>query len=264
MAAPKKRSGGAKDAKPSEDIPGDCLKAANLIKASMEHGDDFQSAVQKLAEYAETLAKATEAIHAKQAAVDLASRAVEFEKYLKSAKTAEGGTEDSAMEMKRAVDKLYAPFAEARQTAYGLAAAWGIDVAGHSAGKSKKSSDVKSMSEGELVSGIDWAAKNLVTNIKDFLEKGAKAQKMLREAAKKLGLEKGELTQSEKQAIINACLDFKMSADPLYGRTRGIARRAEEILARARELEKYEAKAKRLKIEFAFDDDPEIGEMEFI
>lgn len=262
--APKKRSRGLKDAKPSEDVPGDCLKAANLIKDSIASGDDFQMAVEKLAEHADSLAKASEAIKAKQAAVDLAGKAVEFEKYLKTAKQDETGTKTAAVKMVDAVDALYKPFAAARQTFYGLALAWDIDTAGHSAGKSKSSPDVKTMKDEELVNGIEWAAKSLVTNIKDFLDKGAKAQKMLRDAAKKMGLEKGELTSSEKQAIIDACIAFKLSADPLYGRSRGIARRAEEILARAAELEKYEAKSKKFKIEFAFEDDPEVGDLEMI
>lgn len=248
---------------PVEDVAEECLKAANFIRDCLKHGDHYEEAAAKVADKAEELAKAEDALGTKRGSVDVKAMGAEFQKFLKSSGDSKAGTEDAAVDMKRAVDMLYAPFAKARDTVYRIAAAWDISTKRSSDTKKEASADVKKQSATEIANGIAFAAKNLKTNVRDFLEKGATAQKHLRNAAKKLGLEGGELTDSEKQEIVNAALDFRDASSPMYGRAQGIVRRVNELLDRAAKLEKYEAK-KGLKIELEVADDAELGAMELI
>ena len=247
---------------PVEDVAEACLEAANYIRDCLKYGDSYEEAVFKVAEKAEELAKAEDALGTKRGAVDVKGLSGDFQKFLKSSGESKAGTEDAAISMKRSVDMLYAPFAKARDTVYRIAATWDIPTS-RATEKKAASADVKSQSSGELANGIAFAAKNLKGNVREFLEKGATAQKMLRNAAKKMGLEKGELGDDEKQAIINAALDFRDAASPMYGRAQGIARRVNELLDRAAKMEKYEAK-KGLKIELEVSDDPEVGALEMV
>lgn len=247
---------------PVEDVAEECLKAANYIRDCLKHGDHYEEAAAKVADKAEELAKAEDALGTKRGSIDVKAMGAEFQKFLKSSGDSKAGTEDAAVDMKRAVDMLYAPFAKARDTGYRLAATWGLSTTRPSE-KKAASADVKVQSAGELANGIAFAAKNLKTNVRDFLEKGATAQKLLRNAAKKLGLESGELEDAEKQAIVTALLDFRDAAAPMYGRAQGIVRRVNELLDRAAKLEKYEAK-KGLRIELEVMDDAELGALEMV
>lgn len=241
-AAAAKKSGGVKDAKPSENVAEDCLKAANGFREAIKGGDKLEEAASKVAEMAKEAALTSDLLTAKRAAMDV---------------------ESATVKMKQAVDSIYGPFAEARQAFYAVALAWDMYKPQASSGK-KSSSDVKAMSDKDVAAQIEVAAKNLQTNVKDFLEKGAKASKLFRDAAKKLGLEQGELTASEKQALIDAAFAARTAADPLFGRSQGIARRAVELVARAHAKEKYEAKAKGVTIELAVEADPEFGGYELV
>lgn len=231
-----------KDVKPSEDVPGDCLKAANGFRDAIKSGDALEMAAQDIARLAQKVASASDLMEIKRAAMDV---------------------ESAAVKMKQAVDSIYGPYAEARKAFYSVALAWDMYNPPAVAAK-KPSSDVKVMSEKELAEQVAFSAKSLQSNVRDFLEKGAKSSNMFRDAAKKLGLEKGEMNDAAKQAVIDAGFAARTSTDPLFGRTQGIVRRVSEMLDRVRESEKYEAKAKKLKLELAVEDDPEIGGLEVI
>jgi hypothetical protein len=235
------KSKGVKDAGASTDIPGDALKAANGFREAVKSGDDLEEAAAKVAKFAEEAAIADGGIVAKRAAMD---------------------TESACLKMKHAVDGIYGPFAEARQAFYSLALAWDLYKVTPSVGKKSSSVDIKTMTDKDIADGIAFTAKGLGPSVKDFLNKSARAQKLLRDAAKKIGLENGELTDSEKKALIDACFDARDSANPLFGRTQGINRRAVELIARARAKEKYEAKSKGIEIALAVEEDPEIGGFE--
>ena len=231
-----------KDVKPSEDVPGDSLKAANGFRDAIKGGDALEQSAQDIAKLAQMVAEASEKTDLKRAAMDV---------------------ESAAVKMKQAVDSIYGPYAEARKAFYSVALAWDMYDPPATTGK-KPSSDVKAMSEKELAEQVAFSAKTLQTNVRDFLEKGATASKMFRDASKKLGLEKGEMNDSQKQAVIDAGFAARTASDPLFGRTQGIVRRVSEMLDRVRESEKYEAKSKKLKLELAVEDDPEIGGLEVI
>jgi len=235
------KSKGVKDSAASMDIPGDALKAANGFREAVKSGDDLEEAASKVAKFAEEAALADGGIVAKRAALD---------------------TESACLKMKHAVDGIYGPFAEARQAFYSLALAWDLYKVTPSVGKKSSSVDIKTLTDKDIAEGIAFTAKGLGPSVKDFLNKSARAQKLLRDAAKKIGLENGELTDSEKKALIDACFDARDSANPLFGRTQGINRRAVELIARARAKEKYEAKSKGIEIALAVEEDPEIGGFE--
>ena len=235
------KSKGVKDASASEDIAGDALKAANGFREAVKAGDDLEEAASKVAEFAEEAALSDGGIVAKRAALN---------------------TESACLKMKHAVDSIYGPFAEARQAFYGIALAWDLYKVTPSVGKKSSSVDIKTMTDKDIAEGIAFIAKGLGPSVKDFLNKAARAQKLLRDAAKKIGLENGELTDSEKKALIDACFDARDSANPLFGRTQGINRRAVELIARARAKEKYEAKSKGVEIVLAVEADPEFGGFE--
>jgi hypothetical protein len=232
---------GVKAAQPSTDIPGDALKAANGFRDAVKSGDDLEAAAAKVAEASKAASLADGGIEAKRAAMDV---------------------ESACVKMKQAVDSIYGPFAEARQAFYSIALAWDMYKTQPSTGKKSSSVDIKTQTDKEIADMIGFTAKGLGPSVKDFLEKSARAQKLLRDAAKKVGLENKELSDSEKKAIIDACFAAKTSADPLFGRTQGINRRAVELVARARAKEKYEAKAKGIEIRLAVEDDPELGGFE--
>lgn len=247
----------------AEDTAEKCLAAANFIRDCLKHGDKYEEAAAEVADIADDLAKATDALDTKRGALDAATKSAAFQTFLKSSGEAKAGTEDAAVSMKRAVDMLYVPYAKAREAIYELAAAWDISTK-RTSEKGAPSADLKKQSPVELANGIAFASKNLQTNVRDFLEKGSTAQKLLRNAAKKIGLEGGELSDSEKQAVVNAGLDFRDSSAPMYGRAMGITRRVNELLDRARKLEKYEAANKALKIELEVADDEELGKLDMI
>lgn len=237
-----KKSGGVKDAQPSTDIPGDCLKAANGFRDSIKGGDKVEEAASMVAKAAQTVLKEKDdPLKMKRAAMDV---------------------ESGAVKMKQAVDSIYGGFAEARQAFYAVALAW--DMYEKQSEAKKPSADVKELSDEELASQIAYTAKQLQVNTRDYLEKASKASKVMREAAKKTGLDKGELTDSEKAAIVEACFAARNASAPLYGRAQGLARRAVELVARARAKEKYEAKAKGIVIELDVESDPEFGGMELL
>lgn len=243
-AAKKKKSGGVKDAKPSEDLPGDCLKAANGFRDAIKGGDKLEAAAEEIAKLSKSISTAVDTIEVKRAAMDV---------------------EQAAVKMKQAVDSIYGPFAEARQAFYSVALAWDLYEKQSSQGKKKSSSEVTALSDKELADQVIFAAKNLQTNTRDFLEKGSKASNLFRDAAKKMGLEKGELDSSQKKALIDAAFAARTAADPLFGRTQGIARRVSELLARVAQKEKFEAKRpKRVVIALAVEDDPEFGGLDLI
>ncbi len=204
----------------STDVAEDSLLAANHIRDCLKFGDKAEEAALNLAKACTAAANAEDAQASKRAAVDVKS-----------------GT--AALEAVR--NELYGPYAQARDTSYKLAAAWGLSTK-VSSDKKPPTADVGAMTEKDMAQQISVAAKTLQTNIRDMLEKGAKAQKLLRAAAKKVGLGSGELGDDEKQAIITAVLDFRGSTDPIFGRTQGIKRRAEELHARLTKAAKYESK----------------------
>ena len=232
------KSKGVKDASPSEDIAGDALKAANGFREAVKSGDDLEEAATNVAKFSEATASADNDLDSKRGALD---------------------TESACLKMKHAVDGIYSPFAQARQAFYSLALAWDLYEKNPSGAKKSISTDIKSASDKDIAAGIGHSAKSLGLSVKDFLNKAARAQKLLRDAAKKVGLEKGELTDSEKKAIVDACFDARDSANPLFGKTQGINRRAIELIARARAKEKYEAKSKGVEIALSCEDDPEFG-----
>ena len=237
------KSKGVKDANPSTDIPGDCLKAANAWRDAAKGGEALEVAAEGAAKAADALA-GTIPEKAKMHAIDV---------------------RDAAIKMKDAVDGIYGHFATARQSFYAIALAWDLYAKQSSAGKSSASVDIKTQSDQEIANGIGFSAKNMKVSVKDFLDKAMKASNLLRAAAKKTGLEKGELSDSDKKAIIDACFDAKNAADPLFGRSAGIKRRADELLVRAEEKAKYEAKkTKKLKIDFDFEADDELGNLEML
>lgn len=235
------KSKGVKDASASEDIAGDALKAANGFREAVKAGDDLEEAASKVAKFSEEAALSDGGQQAKRAAMD---------------------TESACLKMKHAVDSIYGPFAEARQAFYSIALAWDLYKVSPSVGKKSSSVDIKTMTDKDIAEGIGFTAKGLGPSVKDFLNKSARAQKLLRDAAKKIGLENGELTDSEKKALIDACFDARDSANPLFGRTQGINRRAVELISRARAKEKYEAKSKGVEIVLAVEEDPEFGGFE--
>lgn len=235
------KSGGVKDAKASTDIAEDALKAANGFREAVKSGDDLEQAAANVAKHAEEAAMSDGGLEAKRAAMD---------------------TESACLKMKHAVDGIYGPFAEARQAFYAIALAWDLYKVTPASGKKSSSVDIKSMTDKDIAGGISFTAKGLGPSVKDFLNKAARAQKLLRDAAKKIGLEGGELTDSEKKALVDACFDARDSANPLFGRTQGINRRAVELIARARAKEKYEAKSKGVEIVLAVEEDPEFGGFE--
>jgi hypothetical protein len=216
----------------STDVAEDSLVAANHIRDCLKYGDKAEEAALMLAKACSSAASAEDKQASKRAAVDVKSGIAGLEA-VRSA--------------------LYAPYAQARDTSYKLAAAWNLPTK-VSSEKKPPTADVVAMSEKDLAQQIGVAAKTLQVDIRDMLEKGAKAQKLLRAAAKKLGLESGELGEDEKQAIITAVLDFRGSTDPIFGRTQGIKRRAEELHARIVKGEKYES----------IEDDAELAGLELI
>jgi hypothetical protein len=232
------KSKGVKDAKASEDIAGDCLKAANAFRDAAKAGESLEMAADKVAKDANQLSAGTKgAVHDVEAATK---------------------------KMKDAVDGIYGDFATARQAFYAVALAWDMYAKQPSAGKKSASTDIKTQSDKEVSDAIVWSAKNLTTSVNDFLNKAMKASNLLRAAAKTIGLEKGELNDSQKKALIDACFDAKNAADPLFGRVAGINRRVVELLARAQEKAKYEAKARGVEIKLAFEDDDELGDLEIL
>lgn len=227
---------------PSEDVPADCLKAANGFREAIKDGDALEEAAEAVAKHAKEVAASSDPVTAKRGAMDV---------------------EASTVKLKQAVDGLYGAYAEARKAFYAVALAWDM-YSPPATAKKGPSSDIKALSEKEMADQIAYASKTLQTNVKDFLEKAATASKHFRNAAKKLGLEKGEMTADEKKALIDAAFAARTASEPLFGRTQGIARRAVELVARAKEREKFEAKGKRLKIELAVEDDPELGGLDLV
>jgi hypothetical protein len=205
----------------SENVAEDALMAANSIRDCLKVGDKAEQAALDLSKACAAAASAEDYQASKRAAVDVKSGIASLETVR---------------------NELYGPYAEARDTAYKLAAAWGLSTTVSSDKPKSKPSDVTAMSEKDLAQQIGVAAKTLQTNVRDMLEKGATTQKLLRAAAKKLGLEQGELGDDEKQAIVSALLAFRTAVDPIYGRTQGIKKRAEELHAKLTSREKYEAK----------------------
>lgn len=230
-----------KDAKPSEDVPGDCLKAANGFRDSIKHGDTLEQMAAEFAAISEGFASAVDPIEQIRAAKDI---------------------EVAAKKMEQAVNAAYQPFKFARNAFYNVALAWDMYNPPKSVGKAPE--DVKEVPSKELASQIVFAAKNLQTNARDYLEKGATASKMFRDASKKLGLEQGEMNDSQKQAVIDAGFAARGAAEPLFYRVNAVLKRAAVLFERAQKAEKYEAKAKALKFELDFEDDPEFGKRELI
>lgn len=230
-----------KDAKPSEDIPADCLKAANGFRDSLSHGDTVEQVAQDFAAITERLASAVDPIEQLRAAKDI---------------------EVAALKMEQAVNSAYQPFKAARVAFYSVALAWEMYNPPKSVGTS--SEDIDDVPTKQLAEQITYSAKNLQTNSRDFLEKAARASKLFRNAAKKLGLEQGEMNDSAKKELIDAGFDARGAAEPLFYRVKSVLRRAAVLFERAQKAQKYEAKAKKLKIELDFEDDPEFGGRELL
>jgi hypothetical protein len=241
--------GQLKDASPSTDIPADCLKAANAFRDAIKGGDRLQDAAQELLKTTQPLTKAAGDLKDKFDAMTLKRTAMDVE--------------SATVKMKQAVDSIYGPYAEGRKAFYAVALAYEMYNPPAST-SSKKPKDIKELSANELAGEISFAAGNLTTNVRDFLEKASRASKLYREAAKKLGVGGGEMSDSDKKALIDAGFDVRAAADPLFGRSQGIARRAVVLLDRLREAEKYEAKGKAMNIELAVADDAELGGLEIL
>jgi hypothetical protein len=238
--------GQLKDAEPSKDVPADCLKAANAFRDSLKGGDKLEEAASELLKVAKPLsdAKAMQSLDLKRSAMD---------------------AESATVKLKQAVDAIYGPYAEGRKAFYGVALAWDMYDPPASTSSKKPSKSVKNVEITSLAGEMAFAAANLQTNVRDFLEKAATASKVFRAAAKKTGLEGGELSDSDKKAIIDAGFAVRASADPLFGRSQGIARRAVEVIDQLRAQEKYEAKSsKKLAIVLDVEDDAELGGMELL
>ncbi len=236
----KKKSGGVKDAKPSENLPEDCLKAANHFRDCVKDGEKLEQAAKDVADAAKMVPAAEDALSAKRAALDV---------------------EKSVERMKTAVDSVYGSYAQGRQVFYSVALAWDL-YSPPASEKKPPSSDVKALSDKDMADQIGFAAKNLQTNVRDFLEKAAAANKLFRAAARKMGLEQGEVSDSEKQALTAAGFAVRTAADPLFGRTQGIQRRAGELVARARSKEKYESVAAGP--DLCVENDSEIGGLDLV
>lgn len=237
--------GQLKDAKPSENVPEDCLKAANAFRDSLKGGDKLEEAAAELLKLAKPLsdAKSMQSLDLKRTAMDV---------------------ESATVKLKQAVDSIYGPYAEGRKAFYAVALAFDMYDPPASTSAPKKGKDLKGLAITSVASEIAFAAGTLQTNVRDFLEKAATASKLFRSAAKKAGLEGGELSEPEKQALVAAGFAVRSAADPLFGRSQGIARRAVEVIDQLRAQEKYEAKGKKLTIALAVEDDAELGGMELV
>jgi hypothetical protein len=234
---------------PSENVAEDCLAAANHIRESLKLGDKAEGAAAKLAQSALNGSKATDEQGLRRAVVDINKDNDDLMEIINSSKAE---VDPNGVALAKG-NSLYKHFQLARDTGYKLAAAWGLPTKVSS--EAKESPDITTATEQELAKQISDSAKVLQTNVRDFLEKGATAQKLLRAASKKLGLESGELGDDEKQAVVTALLEFRSSANPLFGRTNGIVRRVKQLQSRSEKAKKYES---------TLETDPELAGYELI
>ena len=250
MPKPKKSSA-HKDAKPSENPAEDALMIANSFRDIIKMGDAVQEMVAKVAAAAKAVMNAEPGVKQKRALIDLENAVTALA--AQGSRSKEGGSAT-----------MYDSFAKGRDTVYSLAAALGVgtspaDRGVTSAPKSKVtfSSQVGTMSDDELVSAIVKKQKDLEAEMRQMLELGAGAQKLLRDAAKKIGLQKGELSPAEAKAMIFKTLDFRDAVSRvMYAPASVFASAGQELIRRIQNAEKYEAAE--------WDTDTEIAEYRYL
>ncbi len=230
-----KKSSAHKNAAPSENPAEDALAIANSFREIIKRGDAMQEMVAKVASTAKAVVAAEPGIKQKRALLDLENAVTALAAQGRSTK--EGGS------------TMYDYFSKGRDTVYSLAAALNVGTSpadrGVSSSGGKKvsfSSQVGTMSDEELVASIQKRQKDLASEVRDMLALGASAQKLLREAAKKIGLQKGELSPAEAKAMIFKTLDFRDAVSRvMYAPASVFASAGQELIRRIRTAEQYEA-----------------------
>lgn len=223
---PKKRLN-VKQAEPSENIPESLLKTANYFRDSLKFGDEIEQLSADLSKAVKNPALGGESREdraAKRAAMDV---------------------EAVAMKMDKTVREMNSVYKWGRQEFYSIAKAWDMYRKGETGAHAAKK-DIADASDKELADVIAWNAKKLAPMLRDFLEKSARANKVMRNAAKKTGLDFEELTDSEKKAIVDAGFDLRNAAEPLFGMVGSILKRTREMLERIREEEAFKTKYESL------------------
>lgn len=210
---------GIKYAKPSENIPESLLAGANHFREVIKYGDDVEQLADDLVKLVKKPELGDDGREAKRAAMNV---------------------EAAAMKLDKMVKLMNDHFAEGRQQFFDVVLAWDMYKKG-APQKKYASKDIADASEKELADAIVYSAKKMPPALRDFLNKVARANKLMRNSSKKMGLDFEELSDSEKKAIVDAGFDARDAASPMFGLIGSILKRTKEMVERIRENEKYES-----------------------